>query len=403
MFLDLDQFKVVNDTCGHAAGDELICHVGRALKANLRGSDILARLGGDEFGVVLPHCSAEDSLRIAHGLRRVVEGIRLPWSDVILTTGVSIGVVTTEARLRQPKEIMKAADAACYMAKEKGRNRVHLFSHDDRELTIAHTQMEWISRMRAALEHDRFCLYGQKILALKAAHEDEPGEHVELLLRMRDESGAMISPASFIGAAERFNLMPTIDRWVIDRAFATIAACEDQSVTWSINLSGTSVGDERILDYLVERQQHYGISFRQVCFEITETAAITNLQKAVALIGKLREFGCRFALDDFGAGMSSFNYLKHLHVDYLKIDGSFVKGLVHSALDRAIVRSITQVAHAAGRQTIAEFVENDAIIEYLREMGVDYAQGYGVGMPVPIAMPSSFGAAEDVANPVTLQ
>jgi diguanylate cyclase (GGDEF)-like protein/PAS domain S-box-containing protein len=384
MFLDLDQFKVINDTCGHAAGDDLIRHVGKTLRAHLRRGDVLARLGGDEFGVVLPRCSPEDSLRIANYLRQAVENIRLPWSDGILTTGVSIGVVAAGAQLTQTKEIMKAADAACYMAKEKGRNRVHLFSHDDRELTLAHTQMVWVSRVKTALEHDRFCLYTQKILALKSARDQEGGEHVELLLRMRDESGAIISPASFIGAAERFNLMPAIDRWVIARAFAEIAKHGDKTVTWSINLSGTSLGDERLADYIDEQRERHGISFRQICFEITETAAISNLPKATALIEKLRAAGCRFALDDFGVGMSSFNYLKHLRVDYLKIDGIFIKQLLTSALDRAIVLSITQVAHAAGKQTIAEFAESETIIECLREMGVDYAQGYGVGFPMPI-------------------
>jgi EAL domain-containing protein (putative c-di-GMP-specific phosphodiesterase class I) len=256
--------------------------------------------------------------------------------------------------------------------------------------------MVWVSRVKAALELDRFCLYTQKILALKTAHNPEDGTHVELLLRMQDESGAIISPASFIGAAERFNLMPAIDRWVIAKAFSEIAKHGDKTVTWSINLSGTSVGDERLVDYIVEQRERYGISFRQVCFEITETAAISNLQKATALIENLRASGCRFALDDFGVGMSSFNYLKHLRVDYLKIDGSFVKQLVTSELDRAIVRSITQVAHAAGKQTIAEFAESETIIDCLREMGVDYAQGYGVGFPVPISSSSPLPEFDDV-------
>jgi diguanylate cyclase (GGDEF)-like protein/PAS domain S-box-containing protein len=397
MFLDLDQFKVVNDTCGHAAGDELIRHVGRTLKAHLRRGDVLARLGGDEFGVVLPWCAPHDAIRIANELRNALDNIRLAWSDAILTTSVSIGVVASGEELHQTREIMKAADAACYMAKEKGRNRVHLFSHDDLELTLAQTQMEWVSRVRTALEHDRFCLYAQKILSLKPddVEGDDDNAHFELLLRMRDESGQIIGPALFIGAAERFNLMPAIDRWVIRRAFATIAQSSAPGVTWSINLSGTSIGDERLLDYIIEQKALHGISFRQVCFEITETAAITNLQKANALIGKLRALGCRFALDDFGVGMASFNYLKHLQVDYLKIDGSFIKELVTSPLDRAIVRSIAQVAHAAGKQTIAEFVENEAIIECLREMGVDYAQGYGVGHPMPIPTPSPQGTLED--------
>ncbi|QCP52838.1 EAL domain-containing protein [Trinickia violacea] len=400
MFLDLDQFKVVNDTSGHAAGDELIKHVGATLKSCLRSSDILARLGGDEFGIVLPHCTIAKALQIADNLRQAVADIHLPWVERVLTTGVSIGVVGVGANLTSSKEVMKAADVACYMAKEKGRNRVHHFRFDDQELSATHRQMEWVSRVKTALEQDRFCLYTQKIAPLKSSRKKgrenaQRGAHVELLLRMRDEAGALVPPSFFIGAAERFNLMPAIDRWVIARAFSAIADSADEVGTWSINLSGASLGDERLLDYIVEQQQRHGISLGQVCFEITETAAITNLQKGMALINSLRELGCRFALDDFGAGMSSFNYLKHLHVDYLKIDGSFIRGIVNSALDRAIVQSINQVAHATGKQTIAEFVENDAIIECLSEMDVDYVQGYGVGMPEPLSLPPRVPAYED--------
>ncbi|TKC88017.1 EAL domain-containing protein [Trinickia terrae] len=398
MFLDLDQFKVVNDTCGHAAGDELIKHVAATLRSCLRSSDILARLGGDEFGIVLPHCMIANALQIADTLRQAVANIHLPWTERVLTTGVSIGVVGVGANLTSSKEVMKAADVACYMAKEKGRNRVHHFRFDDQELSATHTQMEWVSRVKAALDQDRFCLYAQRIVPLPRGGPGRAkrGMHVELLLRMKDETGAIVPPSFFIGAAERFNLMPAIDRWVIARAFSAIAAGKDEVDTWSINLSGASLGDERLLDYIVQAQKRHGISFGKVCFEITETAAITNLQKGVALIGSLRELGCRFALDDFGAGMSSFNYLKHLNVDYLKIDGSFIRGIVNSALDRAIVQSINQVAHATGKQTIAEFVENDAIIECLSEMDVDYAQGYGIGMPEPLVLPGRVPAPQDV-------
>ncbi|MCP3724905.1 EAL domain-containing protein [Paraburkholderia sp. CNPSo 3272] len=383
MFLDLDQFKVVNDTCGHAAGDELIRSVGGALKQQLRAAHILARLGGDEFGVVLPECCIDDALRVAEDLREAVTVIRLPWDQRLLTTGVSIGVVEVDATQISTWDIMKAADVACYMAKEKGRNRVHQYCLEDQLQSTTHTQMEWVARVKAALEHDRFRLYAQQIKSLK---EGGPGEevHVELLLRMIDESGEVIPPGYFIGAAERFHLMPLVDRWVIGRAFEAIAAGHLAADVWSINLSGASLGDEDLLAYIVQQQQRCAIRFESVCFEITETAVITNLSKAITLMESLRALGCRFALDDFGSGMSSFTYLKRLPVDYLKIDGSFVRGIASSDLDRTIVQSIHQVAHAAGKATIAEFVESEAIIGRLSGIGIDYAQGFCVGLPQPL-------------------
>jgi diguanylate cyclase (GGDEF)-like protein/PAS domain S-box-containing protein len=387
MFLDLDQFKVVNDTCGHSTGDELIRQVCRVLKSELRHEDIIARLGGDEFGVVMPHCAAAHASLLAENLRAAIAAIRFTGAGRIVQTSVSIGLVGDAAGLVSVKEVMKAADVACYMAKKKGRNRVHRFRNDDEELSQTHAQMAWVSDIKAALENGQFSLYGQKILPLArtSPHKDESANasdtHIELLLRMHADSGAMVEPSAFIGAAERFDLMPAIDRWVIASAFAMIAEGTHQYGTWSINLSGASLGDEHLADYIEQQQRMWSVPFERVCFEITETAAITNLHDAITLIERLRAQGCRFALDDFGAGMSSFNYLKHLNVDYLKIDGSFIRGIIESPLDQAIVRSINQVAHAAGKLTIAECVEDAAIIDCMIAMGVDYAQGYGVGRP----------------------
>jgi len=381
MFLDLDQFKVVNDTCGHAAGDELIRHVGVTLKAGLRKGDMLARLGGDEFGVVLPHCAIGDAELIAENLRSAVARIRIPWSDRILTTGVSIGLVAISPALASTREAMKAADVACYMAKENGRNRVHVFRADDRDVSAANTQMEWVSRIKSALDQDRFCLYAQEIVSLGT---DGGDTHIELLLRMNDAAGNVVMPATFIGAAERYNLMHAVDRWVIANAFSALAGAAHPAQTWSINLSGASLSDETLFDYIVLQQRRYGIALDRICFEITETAAITHLSKAIVFIDRLRALRCRFALDDFGSGMSSFSYLKHLNVDYLKIDGSFVKSILGSESDRAIVQSINQVAHATGKKTIAEFAENAGIIACLADIGVDYVQGYGVDMPHPL-------------------
>jgi EAL domain-containing protein (putative c-di-GMP-specific phosphodiesterase class I) len=342
---------------------------------------MLARLGGDEFGVVLPHCGIGDAALIAENLRRSVARIRIPWSERMLTTGVSIGLVAIGPTLASTKEAMKAADVACYMAKENGRNRVHVFSADDRDVSAANTQMEWVSRIKAALDHDRFCLYAQQIASLGPDADDT---HIELLLRMNDDAGNVVMPATFIGAAERYNLMPAVDRWVIANAFSALANAAHPARTWSINLSGASLSDEQLFDYIVLQRRRHGIALNRVCFEITETAAITHLPKAIVFIDRLRALGCRFALDDFGSGMSSFSYLKHLNVDYLKIDGSFVKGILVSESDRAIVQSINQVAHATGKKTIAEFAENADVIACLADIGVDYVQGYGVDMPHPL-------------------
>ena len=320
MYLDLDRFKIINDTCGHAAGDEMIRQVAQSLKNRLREGDLLGRLGGDEFGIVLPRCSSMDALRIADILREAVTNARFSWGQRSFAVGVSIGVVISGDKMNTIKEVLSAADAACYMAKEKGRNRVHVFRHDDAEISVRHSEMEWVSHIKLALEQDRFCLYTQAIQPLSPVSGNRGG-HVEVLLRMLDEDGNIISPASFIPAAERYDLMPQIDRWVIRHSFQALASLGSTTGKphWSINLSGASIGDDNLLDYIIAEQKKSGISFDTLCFEITETAAIANLQKAVAFINRLRRLGCRFALDDFGVGMSSFSYLKNpaggLHQD----------------------------------------------------------------------------------------
>ncbi|MYN01861.1 EAL domain-containing protein [Pseudoduganella sp. DS3] len=380
LYLDLDRFKVINDTSGHAAGDELIRQVSQLLQATLRERDIVGRLGGDEFGIVLTQCSHSDALHVAEKVRQAVVDLRFLWGVRSYRIGVSIGVVLLAGRQGNLKEVMKSADAACYMAKEKGRNRIHLYSDDDAELSVRQTEMEAVSRIRAALEHDRFCLYLQTIAPLKPGGQ----AHAEVLVRMLDEQGGLIPPMAFIPAAERYDLMPLLDRWVIRHAFAALAQ-QPPGTSWAINLSGASVCDEGLLEYVLAQQRACGVALENVCFEITETAAVGNLAQAAALIQNLQTLGCRFALDDFGAGMSSFAYLKHLPVDYVKIDGSFIRGILHSPTERAMVESINQIAHVMGKQTIAEFVEAEAELACLRAMGVDYAQGYGVGRPQPLS------------------
>ncbi|WP_246731790.1 EAL domain-containing protein [Methylocapsa sp. S129] len=385
MFLDLDQFKVVNDTCGHAAGDELLRQTSDLLQDNLRPGDLLARLGGDEFGVLLKPCDDVSSLEIAERLRLAVQRLRFVWNGRAFNISMSIGLVDiTQANTAE--EIMQAADVACYMAKERGRNRVQAHLPSDSELARRVGEMAWVQRIRNALEEQRFCLCVQEIRALRDGAQD--GVHVELLLRLRDETGEIVQPGSFIPAAERYDLMPLIDRWVVREAFGLMAGAlaSPGSVRISscaINLSGATFGDDDFVGYVRQQLKLHRIPPEFVCFEVTETRAIANISSARRFIQALKKLGCRFSLDDFGAGMSSFSYLKNLPVDYIKIDGGFVKEMLNSRIDRAMVEMIAHMAKVMGKSVIAEFVENEAIVAALREIGVDYAQGYAIGRPMP--------------------
>ena len=385
LYLDLDQFKIVNDTCGHVAGDELLRQLTTIMQDKLRQSDTLARLGGDEFGVLLESCPTEPALRIAHVLRQTVSDFHFVWLDKVFPIGVSIGLVTFSNEGVLIADVLRMADAACYVAKDKGRNRVHVYSHQDTEVAQRQGEMGWIGRIQKALDEERFVLYSQKILPLAPGNED--AVHYEVLLRMKDEDGTLIPPMAFIPAAERYGLMPTLDRWVIRTTFADCAARvlnAGEVGTTAINLSGMSLGDEHFLDFVLNQFQLFQVPPHLICFEITETAAITNLANAAVFIRALKKLGCRFSLDDFGSGMSSFAYLKHLPVDYLKIDGGFVKDMLLDPIDCAMVEAINNIGHVMGIRTIAEFVENDQIQQKLREMGVDYAQGYGIEKPHPL-------------------
>jgi diguanylate cyclase (GGDEF)-like protein/PAS domain S-box-containing protein len=380
-YIDLDQFKIVNDTCGHSAGDALLGQVGALLKSKVRWRDTLARLGGDEFGVLLESCSLEEALRTAESLREAIRNFRYTWEDRTFRLGCSIGVVPITAENEDVASVLSAADSACGAAKESGRNRVHCFEENDIDLMRRRREMQWAARINNALEESRFELFRMTILPLQ---QEDAGEHFELLLRMRDESGKIVAPDQFIAAAERYGITPSIDRWVIDSAFRWLVSEADERrrlSMCSINLSGQSLGDDKFLPYVIEQFHRSGIDGSKICFEITETAAIANFSQASRFIQALKDLGCKFALDDFGTGLSSFGYLKHFPVDFLKIDGSFVKGVLHDPIDREMVRSINEIGHLTGKQTIAEWAENVEIIEVLRGLGVDYAQGYGVSQP----------------------
>jgi diguanylate cyclase (GGDEF)-like protein/PAS domain S-box-containing protein len=395
-YLDLDQFKIINDTCGHAAGDKLLRQITTLLQAQIRPGDVLARLGGDEFGLLLHHYSPDQALEMANLLREQVQNFRFFWEGQTFTIGVSIGlvVITAEHTL---SSLLSIADAACYVAKKQGRNRVHFNQENDRELMLHHSEMQWVAQINRALEENRFCLYYQTIAPIRPGVRG--GEHYEVLLRLSDESGAIIPPDAFLPAAERYGLMHQIDRWVIHRLFTTQAAhyreCWRRSqVTghtplFAINLSGESINDDQFVEFLQDQFELHRVPPQVICFEITETVAITNLTKAIHFIHEMKQLGCQFALDDFGSGMSSFGYLKELPIDYLKIDGQFIRDILDNEIHQAMTHAFNQIGHLMQIQTIAEFVENDAILQQLRLMGVDYAQGYGIARPLPLVVPSA--------------
>jgi diguanylate cyclase (GGDEF)-like protein len=383
LYMDLDQFKIVNDTCGHIAGDALLQQLHGAIQDRIRQNDSLGRLGGDEFGVLLKHCSVDDALRVADNLRQAVQDFSFTWDGKSFAVGVSIGAVGIDRNSGGVSNLLSAADAACYMAKELGRNRVQLYRKTDADLVRQHGDMLWVTRLSEALNNDSFQLYCQPIAPLSTS-VSEPS-HYEILVRLQDQNGNISPPGAFIPAAERYDMIALLDRWVVDHAFDCLPQCrQSQGIRFSINLSAKSLGDKSLLDYIERRIRNGDVRGQEICFEITESAAVTSLSAARHFITTLKVLGCRFSLDDFGRGMSSFSYLKTLPVDYLKIDGSFIKEIVVDPVGRAMVNAINQVAHTMNLQTIAEFVESQAILNELQQMEIDYAQGYHICKPFPI-------------------
>jgi len=382
-YLDLDNFKIVNDTCGHIAGDELLKQLPTLFNEVLRTGDIIARLGGDEFGIILENCELSQAANIADKIRQKIKDYRFIWEDRTFEIGVSIGVIAINSDNFEMSQVLSAADVACYAAKDSGRNRVHVYEPSDEVINERYGQMHWTARISRALEENRFILYQQPIVDVMSNTSD----HVEILLRMVDEEGNIIPPGAFMPAAERYGLMPDIDKWVIHEVFKFIGAenpadpIKGSERVFAINLSGDSINDGSFLEFILKERDRYDVSLTNVCFEITETVAISNLTKATQFINKLKEYGCRFSLDDFGSGLSSFAYLKSLPVDFLKIDGCFVKDISHDAIDRAMVESIQQIGKVMNLVTIAEHVEDESTLQVLKEIGVDMVQGYHLGRP----------------------
>ncbi|HSG92656.1 MAG TPA: EAL domain-containing protein, partial [Methylotenera sp.] len=369
---------------GHIAGDELLRQIGALLQGNIRSRDTIARLGGDEFVILMEHCSIEQAYKACEGVISLLQDFRFHWENYNFTIGVSIGLTLIDLNTKDSTEAMRNVDNACYAAKDSGRNRVEVHTEDSARLQKRRGEIQWSAEISEALDQDRFLLYVQPIVPVDPA---QSGLSYEVLLRLRRRDGSLSPPGAFLPAAERYNSMTRIDRWVVNKVFAWLrqnANSISHIDRLSINLSGLTLSDENMLNYIHDAVKALPVPANLICFEITETAAIANLRAATVFIERLGALGVSFALDDFGSGLSSFGYLKKLRVDSLKIDGMFVKDMLQDPLDFEMVKSINEIGHVMGLTTIAEFVESPAILHKLREIGVDYAQGYSIGVPAPI-------------------
>ncbi len=382
LLVDLDQFKVINESCGHHAGDELLRKIAKLVEKKVRTYDIVARMGGDEFAIMLNNCGSDGAMSIANSILDSIRAFRFVWGGKIFTLTPSIGIVLLADNIKHVQTALSYADFAVHAAKDAGKNRIQLYDKNQKNLAYQHEQLEWVTKINYALEHDLMVLCSQPITPISFAAGTDV--HFELLIRMLATDGSLIAPGEFLPAAERYNLMPKIDRWVIHRAFTWLAANAGKRTRvglCSINLSGDSLSDEMFFQYVEEQFQLTGIPGDRICFEITESMAIYNLSQTLRFIHKFKAYGCKFALDDFGSGFSSYGYLKSLPVDFLKIDGGFVRQMVSDPIDFAMVKSINEVGHVMNTMTIAEFVEDEETLLKLKEIGVDFVQGYGIGKP----------------------
>ncbi len=384
LYIDIDQFKVINDTCGHLAGDTLLKQLSDFLKREMRHQDTLARLGGDEFGMLIESCSEEHASVIAEKLLYNIQSFRFSWKGKIFTVGASIGLISIQSPGKSVSSIMAAVDSACYAAKDAGRNRIVVYNEGNSKLAQRDGEMQWVARITQALEDSNFSLFFQSIVPIEKPYARGP--HYEVLLRLNSDENS-ISAGEFLPAAERYGLSNNIDRWVLSRTLLWLRQHPHHLEileTCSINLSGQSIGDENFLKFASEQFHITRVPATKICFEITETAIISNISNAVKFIGTLKLLGCQFALDDFGSGLSSFGYLRDLEVDYLKIDGIFIKDMLKNPVDRSMVKSISQIGHVMKKKIVAEFVEHEDLIEPLKACGIDYLQGYAIDRPMPL-------------------
>jgi diguanylate cyclase (GGDEF)-like protein len=386
MFMDLDRFKVVNDSCGHASGDELLSQIARLMQSQLRKGDLLARLGGDEFGLLLSQCDLEQAKVIGNQFLKIIEQYQFFCQEQVYTVGVSIGITLVTGNSVDSTQVLNEADSACYWAKDNGRHQIGVFLESDQNITTRRNQTTWVNRITSALKEDKFVLYHQIYRALK--NKNETHLHMEVLLRMEDEQGNIILPKDFLPTAERYDLISDIDHWVINKVFSIFHLIKsehpDNTIMIAINLSGASINSENLLPFIKSKVKEFNVNPEWICFEVTETIALKNFYTAIELIEQCKMIGFKFALDDFGTGTSSFEYLKRLPVDYLKIDGSFVQNIEKNAIDREMVSSINKIGQLMNKITVAEFAEDELIINSLDKMGVDYAQGFATSLPSPL-------------------
>jgi len=384
MFMDLDQFKIVNDTCGHPAGDELLRQISKALAEKIRKSDTLARLGGDEFGLLLTNCSLEQAKGIAENLRKTVHDFQFLWEDNSFSLGVSIGLVPINRNSSNLAKLLSIADSACYAAKDQGKNRIHVCQEDDIEVTRRYGEMRWIPKINQALDGDGFILHYQDVVPVKDASKHKI--HYEILVRMLEHTGKLVYPATFLSLAERYGLITRIDRWITSYMLRWLAehSLNHAPMIFGINLSGQTISEKEFASEVEILLQEYDVGPEMICFELSESAAIANFSSAKEFIHRIKDLGCLIAFDDFGSGPSAYNYLGELPVDFLKIDGRFIKSITHDRINMVIVDAITRIAHLAGKKTIAEGVETLEILREIEQFDIDYVQGFQISKPKPL-------------------